>query len=89
MREWWREHGRIIAAFILAQMIIVAAVAAVGHYYPVQAAKPAPPTLTICVKVSEVTTQAGLLIEDFRCEDQDQGYIFYKNSLGFAWNREN
>lgn len=54
---------------------------------PVQAANPAPPTVTTCQKVSEVTTKAGLLIEDFRCEDQDQGYVFYKNSLGFTWNR--
>lgn len=53
----------------------------------VEAAQEAPPTLTVCLKVSEVTTKAGLLIEDFRCEDQDEDYVFYKNSLGFAWNK--
>lgn len=87
MKRWWSKYGVVALFWFLAQGLLVLVASFFGTFYPVQAATPAPPTVTTCVKVSEVKTQAGLLIEDFRCTDQDEDYVFYKNSLGFAWNR--
>lgn len=74
---WWS-----VGLLVLSLVVTVFGIALIP-LPEARAANPAPPTMTVCVKVAEAVTANGGIIETFRCDDKDNGNMFYQNSLGF------